>query len=444
MIKKAIFGALLASAIAATPAAAEPDYAASVKVDYDKSLATLWDHFHRNPELSFREYKTGARMAEELRAVPGMVVTDKVGVTGVVGMLKNGDGPVVLIRADMDGLPVQERSGLANSSTVRQVGVDGLEMPVMHACGHDVHITSMVGTARQMARMKDRWKGTILFIVQPAEERGGGAKAMVQDGLYSRFPKPDYALAFHVVAELETGKIAASEGIQYSSSDSVDIRVPGIATHGAAPHLGRDPIYIASQIVVGMQSIISREKGPLDAGVITVGAFHAGTKHNIISEYADLQVTVRANSQAVRDQLIASIERMAKGLGVANGLPADKLPIVKISESTPVTVNDGALARRLNTAIGNALGKDVVAPFRQSNMGAEDFAFFVDSQYGIPGYYFAVGGTKPEWIAAAKNGGAPVAGHHSPLFKIDPEPSVRLGIEAMTAAALNLLGTGKS
>ena len=444
MIKKAIFGALLASAIAVPPAAAEPDYAASVKADYDKSLATLWDHFHRNPELSFREYKTGARMAEELRAVPGMVVTDKVGVTGVVGMLKNGDGPVVLIRADMDGLPVQERSGLANSSTVRQVGVDGLEMPVMHACGHDVHITSMVGTARQMARMKDRWKGTILFIVQPAEERGGGAKAMVQDGLYSRFPKPDYALAFHVVAELETGKIAASEGIQYSSSDSVDIRVPGIATHGAAPHLGRDPIYIASQIVVGMQSIISREKGPLDAGVITVGAFHAGTKHNIISEYADLQVTVRANSQAVRDQLIASIERMAKGLGVANGLPADKLPIVKISESTPVTVNDGALARRLNAAIGNALGKDVVVPFRQSNMGAEDFAFFVDSQYGIPGYYFAVGGTKPEWIAAAKNGGAPVAGHHSPLFKIDPEPSVRLGIEAMTAAALNLLGTGKS
>jgi len=292
--------------------------------------------------------------------------------------------------------------------------------------------------------MKDRWKGTILFIVQPAEERVGGAKAMVQDGLYTRFPKPDYALAFHIAAELETGKISASEGIQYSSADSVDIRVPGIATHGAAPHLGRDPVYIASQIVVGMQSIISREKGPLDAGVITVGAFHAGTKHNIISEYADLQVTVRANSQAVRDQLIASIERMAKGIGAANGLPADKLPIVKISESTPVTVNDGALARRLNTAIGNALGKDVVAPFRQSNMGAEDFAFFVDSQYGIPGYYFAVGGTKPEWIAAAKNGGAPVAGHHSPLFKIDPEPSVRLGIEAMTAAALDLLGTGKS
>jgi hippurate hydrolase len=444
MIKRSILGAFLASALVVTPAAAQPDYADSIKADYDKSLASLWDHFHRNPELSFREFKTAARMAQELRAVPGMVVTEKVGGTGVVGMLKNGDGPVVLVRADMDGLPVQERSGLANASTVKQVGVDGLEMPVMHACGHDVHITSLVGTARQLARMKDRWKGTVLFIVQPAEERVGGAKAMIADGLYTRFPKPDYALAFHVAAELETGKISASEGIQYSSADSVDIRVPGIATHGAAPHLGRDPVYIASQIVVGLQSTISREKGPLDPGVITVGAFHAGTKHNIISEYADLQVTVRSNNQAVRDQLIASIERVAKGIGAAHGLPADKLPIVTVTESTPVTVNDGALARRLNGAIADALGKDVVTPFRQTTMGAEDFAFFVDQKHGIPGYYFAVGGTKPEWIAAAKNGGPPVAGHHSPLFKIDPEPSVRLGIEATTAAVLDLLGPSKN
>lgn len=438
-MKTTLILALLGSALLSSPVAAQPDYAADVKADYDKSLGALWDHFHRNPELSFREYKTGARMALELRAIPGMVVTEKVGQTGVVGVLKNGDGPVVLVRADMDGLPILERSGLANSSTVKQIGVDGLEMPVMHACGHDVHITSMVGTARQLARMKDRWSGTVLFIVQPAEERVGGADAMVKDGLYTRFPKPDYALAFHVAAELETGKISASEGIQYSSADSVDIRVPGIATHGAAPQLGRDPVYIASQIVVGLQSIISREKGPLDPGVITVGAFHAGTKHNIISEYADLQVTVRANSKDVRDQLIASIERMAVGIGKANGLPDDKLPIVKVSESTPVTVNDAALARRLNTAIGNALGKDVVVPFKQTNMGAEDFAYFVDPSFGIPGYYFAVGGTKPEWKAAAKNGGPAVSGHHSPLFKIDPEPSVTLGIEAMTAAVLDLL-----
>lgn len=444
MMKKTMILALLGGALLTAPVTARPDYSASVKADYDKSLAALWDHFHRNPELSFREYKTGARMAQELRAVPGMVVTEKVGETGVVGVLKNGDGPVVLVRADMDGLPVQERSGLANASTVRQVGVDGLEMPVMHACGHDVHITSLVGTARQLASLKNRWKGTVVFIVQPAEERVGGAAAMIKDGLYTRFPKPDYALAFHVAAELETGKIAASEGIQYSSADSVDIRVPGIATHGAAPHLGRDPVYIASQIVVGLQSIISREKGPLDAGVITVGAFHSGTKHNIISEFADLQVTVRANSRDVRDKLIASIERVAVGIGRAHGLPEDKLPIVKVTESTPVTVNDAALARRLNGAIANALGAEVVVPFRQTNMGAEDFAFFVDPQFKIPGYYFAVGGTAPEWIEAAKNGGKPVAGHHSPLFKIDPEPSVRLGIEAMTAAVLDLLGPTKS
>lgn len=444
MMKKTMILALLGGALLTAPVNARPDYSASVKADYDKSLAALWDHFHRNPELSFREYKTGARMAQELRAVPGMVVTEKVGETGVVGVLKNGEGPVVLVRADMDGLPVQERSGLANASTVRQIGVDGLEMPVMHACGHDVHITSLVGTARQLASLKNRWKGTVVFIVQPAEERVGGAAAMIKDGLYTRFPKPDYALAFHVAAELETGKIAASEGIQYSSADSVDIRVPGIATHGAAPHLGRDPVYIASQIVVGLQSIISREKGPLDAGVITVGAFHSGTKHNIISEFADLQVTVRANSRDVRDKLIASIERVAVGIGRAHGLPEDKLPIVKVTESTPVTVNDAALARRLNGAIANALGAEVVVPFRQTNMGAEDFAFFVDPQFKIPGYYFAVGGTAPEWIETAKNGGKPVAGHHSPLFKIDPEPSVRLGIEAMTAAVLDLLGPTKS
>lgn len=444
MMKKKLILAVLGGAVFCAAASARPDYSVAVKADYDKSLAALWDHFHRNPELSFREFKTAARMAQELRAVPGMVVTEKVGQTGVVGVLKNGDGPVVLVRADMDGLPVQERSGLANASTVRQVGVDGLEMPVMHACGHDVHITSLVGTARQLAAMKDRWKGTVLFIVQPAEERVGGANAMIKDGLYTRFPKPDFALAFHVAAELETGKISASEAIQYSSADSVDIRVPGIATHGAAPQLGRDPVYIASQIVVALQSIISREKGPLEPGVITVGAFHAGTKHNIISEFADLQVTVRANSQDVRDKLIASIERVAVGIGRAHGLPEDKLPVVKVNESTPVTVNDAALARRLNGAIAKALGNDVVVPFRQTNMGAEDFAFFVDPKFNVPGYYFAVGGTAPEWMAAAKNGGKPVAGHHSPLFRIDPEPSVRLGIEAMTAAVLDLLGTTKS
>ncbi len=430
---------LASSMLASSPLSAAPDYAASIKADYDKSLGALWDYFHRNPELSFKEVNTAARMAKELRAVSGMVVTEKVGGTGVVGVLKNGEGPVVLLRADMDGLPLQERSGLPNASKVRQVGIDGLEMPVMHACGHDVHITSMIGTARQLAALKDRWKGTVLFIVQPAEERVGGAMAMMKDGLYTRFPKPDYALAFHVAANMPTGKIAAAEGIQYSSADSVDIKVFGVGTHGASPNLGRDPIYIASEIVVGLQSIISREKGPLEPGVITVGAFHGGTKHNIIPEQANLQVTVRANSRESRNMFIDAIRRVAINTARAHGVAEDKLPEVTVSETTPVTINDGPLARRLNAVLAEKLGPDVVIPFQQTNMGAEDFSYFVDPSYGVPGYYFAVGGSNPAWIEAAKNGGPPVAGHHSPLFKIDPEPSVRLGTEAMVTATLDLL-----
>ena len=438
---------LAAAAIAvlpAAPAAAQSNAGpgairAAVKADYDASLGALWDWFHRNPELSFREVNTAARMAKELRAVPGMVVTEKVGGTGVVGVLKNGDGPVVLLRADMDGLPVEEKSGLPNASKARQVGVDGVEAPVMHACGHDVHITAMVGTARQLAARRGEWRGTAIFIVQPAEERVGGAKAMIDDGLYTRFPKPDYALAFHVAAQLPTGTVSAAEGIQYSSSDSVDVTVHGIGAHGASPHQGKDPVYIGAQIVTALQGVISRDRPPLRPGVITVGAFHAGLKHNIISERADLQITVRANDEDTRAQLIAGIRRVAEGIGRANGLPEDKLPEVKVIEGTPTTINDAALARRLNARFRTALGDAAVVPFEQTGMGAEDFAYLVEAKHGVKGYYFAVGGTPPAAIEAEAKGGAPVPSHHSPLFRIDPEPSVRLGAEAMTIAALDLL-----
>ncbi len=432
----------IAAALLASPALAAPDFAAAVKSDYDQSLRALFEDFHRNPELSFMETRTAGIMAKQLRAIPGMQVTEKVGGTGVVGMLKNGTGPTVLVRADMDGLPVEEKSGLPYASKARQAGVDGLEAPVMHACGHDVHITSMVGTARRLAAMKDRWKGTVLFIVQPAEERVGGARAMIADGLYTRFPKPDYALAFHVDADLETGKVSASEGIQYSSADSVDITVHGVGAHGASPHAGKDPVYIGAQIVQAIQGIISREREPLRPGVITVGAFHAGTKHNIISDRADLQVTVRANDEETRAQLLSAIKRVAEGIGRANGLPDDKLPTVKVSEGTPTTINDAALARRLNAAMAQALGAQAVEPFVQTGMGAEDFSYFVEPRHGIKGYYFGVGGTPPAAFAAAKAGGPPVPSHHSPLFKIDPEPAVRLGAEAMTVAVLDLLKPG--
>jgi hippurate hydrolase len=426
-----------ALAIAAPAHAEDPATKAAIEAEYDNYLAPLFLDFHQNPELSFLENRTAAKMAAELRAA-GLEVTEGVGKTGVVGILKNGEGPLILLRADMDGLPVEEKSGLAYASKAKQIGEDGKEYPVMHACGHDTHITAMVGTARRLAAMKDKWQGTLMFVVQPAEEGVRGAKAMMEDGLYQRFGKPDFALAFHVAAELETGKVSASEGIQYSSSDSLDIHVPGIGTHGAAPHLGRDPVYIASQIVTALQSIDSREISPTKPVVVTVGSFHAGSKHNIISDEAKLQVTVRANDEETREQVIATVERIAVNIGKAHGLP-DNLPVeVKRLSGTPTTINDTALARRLNAVMQRELGAAAFQPFEQKNMGAEDFTYFVGPDTGVPGYYFAVGGTTPERIAAAKAGGPPIAGHHSPLFQIAPRESITLGTRAMVAAVLDL------
>lgn len=429
---------LALAATAAQPALAQ-DAAVkkAIEAEYDSYLAPLFLDFHQNPELSFLENRTAAKMATELKAA-GVEVTTGVGGTGVVGILKNGKGPLILIRADMDGLPVEEKTGLAYASKATQIGTDGKESPVMHACGHDTHITSMIGTARRLVAMKDKWSGTVMFIVQPAEERVGGAKAMMEDKLYDRFGKPDYALAFHVAAELETGHISASEGIQYSSSDSVDIIVPGIGTHGAAPHLGKDPVYIAAQIVTALQSIDSREISPLKPVVVTVGSFHAGSKHNIISDEAKLQVTVRANDEATRAQTIDAIRRIATNIGKAHGLPDNKPVVVNVVEGTPVTNNDPALAKRLNASLAKALGPGVVVPFEQKNMGAEDFTYFVAEGLGVPGYYFAVGGTTPERLAAAKAGGPAIAGHHSPLFQVAPKESIVLGTQAMVAAVMDL------
>ena len=438
---KTFFGlavSLGALALAASPAAADPAAVKqAVAADYDSHLEDLFLHFHANPELSFLETETAKRMAAELRAA-GLDVTEGVGGTGVVGMVRNGEGPLILLRADMDGLPLPEKTGLDYASTVTQTGQDGQEYPVMHACGHDVHITSMVGTARRLMAMRDQWAGTLMFIVQPAEERVGGAEAMLKDGLYDRFGKPDYALAFHVSSGLATGKISASEGIQYSSSDSVEIMVPGVGAHGASPHMGRDPVYIASQIVTALQSVVSREIEPLSPAVITVGAFHSGTKHNIISDRADLQLTVRANDEETRAQLLAAIERIAVNMGKVHGLPDDLSVTFNVSEGTPVTTNDPELARRLNAVMKRDLGEDVFEPFEQKGMGAEDFAYFVSEDYGVPGYYFAVGGTPQAAFDAEEEGGPPVPSHHSPLFKIAPRESVTLGTEAMVAAVLDL------
>ncbi len=433
---------LLACSLVAAPAGAA-EFADSIKADYDKRLGAMFVDFHRNPELSFKEDRTARILAKALRA-EGATVTEGVGGTGVVGVMRNGDGPTVLIRADMDGLPVEEKSGVPYPSKARQVGVDGLEMPVMHACGHDVHITSLVGTARQLAAAKHRWRGTIVFIAQPAEERVGGAKAMLADGLYTRFPKPDYALAFHVNSGMRTGTVSGADALMYSSADSVDIAIHGVGAHGAAPHMGKDPVYIGAQIVTALQSIVSREIGPLSPAVVTVGSFHAGTKHNIISDRADLQITVRANDEGTRRQLLTAIDRIAKGIARAHGVAENRLPEVKVSEGTPTTSNIPALAQRVRAAWNRALAPGTVVPFAQESMGAEDFTYFVQPELGVAGFYFSVGGTPQATFDAARAGGPPVPSHHSPLFRIDPEPSIRLGTEAMTLAVLDLLRPGGS
>lgn len=433
---------MLTAAMAALSLAAAPAFAqdaalkAAVEADYDANLGALFDHFHRNPELSGMETQTAARMASELRALD-YEVTEGVGGTGVVAVLRNGDGPTVMIRADMDGLPLQEQSGLANASTVRQVDADGTEKPVMHACGHDVHITALVGTARQMMARRAKWSGTLVLIAQPAEERIFGARAMVNDGLYTRFPKPDYAIAFHVAADMATGRVDAPLGITSSSSDSVDIQVRGVGTHGAYPHLGVDPIYVASQIVVSLQSLRSRETNPLEGAVVTVGSFHGGIKHNIISDHADLELTVRADTPEVRAQLLDGIDRIARNTALALGVPEDRLPIVTRSatETTPPTINDAETAARVRAAITAGLGEGVLQDSPRTGMGAEDFAYFVTPESGVKGVYFNVGGTPEAELEHAP-------GHHSPLFRITPRPAVITGVEASVAAAQALMPRG--
>jgi len=436
---KNIISILLVGSIALTLQNAEAsDKTQAINKDYQTHLAPLWDHFHRNPELSLMEFKTAARLAKEIRSA-GFEVTEGVGGTGIVALLKNGPGPMVMVRADMDGLPVQELSGLKNASKAKMKDWNGEEVSVMHACGHDVHITSLVGTARYMASIKDQWSGTLMLIGQPAEERGPGASAMMKDNLWKRFGKPDYAFAFHVSAGSEAGKITVDEGSPYAGADTVDIIVHGVGAHGASPHQGKDPIVIGSQIVANLQTIISRELAPRNAGVITVGAFHSGTKHNIISEKAHLQLTVRSLNPQVREQLLTAIKRVAIGTARTAGVPESKLPEVIISEDAyPPTFNDKKLAQRLKKVLANKMGDDILLAPSTLGMGAEDFGFFTTEPY-IPSVYFNVGGTPKADFERAKSGGPAVPSHHSPQFKITPEPAVKAGIEATVHALLDLM-----
>lgn len=435
--------ALVASAwmLAALPqAAAAQVLAADITADYEAHLAALFEHFHRNPELSLVEHETAARIASELRAA-GFEVTEGVGGTGLVAVLENGRGPLVMMRADMDGLPIEERTGLPYASTATQRDpITGDVVAVMHACGHDVHITSLVGTARQMARRLGEWSGTLMLVAQPAEERGRGARAMREDGIWEHFGQPDYVLGFHVAAETVAGQINLIEGSTYAGVDMVDVVVHGVGSHGASPHQGRDPIVLASQIVLALQTLVSRELAPREPGVVTVGSFHAGTKHNIISDQARLQLTVRNTNPKTRDLLLAGIRRIARNMGRAAGLPDDLLPEVHVlDETTPPGFNDPALARRLGGAWAAALGSDVIISEPPTGMGGEDFGYFARDPE-IPSVFWRVGGTPAEDFERARVGGPPVASHHSPLFKIAPDPAVKTGIESTVVAILELMG----
>jgi amidohydrolase len=412
----------------------------AIAVDYNAYLEDLFLHFHENPELSFQEHATAARMAEELRAA-GFTVTKNVGQTGVVAILENGPGPLVAMRADMDGLPVKENSGLPYASMAQQLNpATGQQDFVMHACGHDVHITSLVGTARQLAARRDQWSGTAMLIVQPAEEIGSGAKAMRADNIWERFGTPDYVLGFHVSAGNPTWTLNLLENASpYAGADMVDIIVHGVGGHGAYPHATKDPVVLGAQIVLALQTLVSRELAPHEPGVVTVGAFHAGTKHNIISEEAVLQLTVRNTNPQTREKLLSGIQRIAENMGRVAGLPEDMLPEMIIREETvPPLMNDSALAARINGVWRERIGADVLITKLPDGMGAEDYPFFTTDP-SIPSIYWEVGGTPQEAFDAAANGGPAVAGHHSPLFKIAPEPAVRMGVDSTVRAMMTLM-----
>lgn len=399
--------------------------------DHLAELVAIYRDFHQHPELSFHEVETARRLAEALKPT-GAEIVGGVGGHGVVAVLRNGEGPCVMIRTDLDALPVVEQTGLPYASQVTTRDEDGAETGVMHACGHDIHITSLIGVGRFLADNKDRWRGTLVLIGQPAEERGSGAKAMLEDGLFERFPRPDFALALHVDSTLAAGSVGYRAGYMLANVDSVDITVHGRGGHGAYPHATIDPIVQAARLVLDLQTIVSRETSPTEPAVITVGSIHGGTKHNVISDSCRLQLTVRSYSDAVRNSLLSAIRRKAIAAAASAGAPE---PTVDVSEGTPAMRNDPELTKRLVTVFERVLGTEKVVPSEPS-MGGEDF-----SRYGLAGVpicMFRLGSVEAERLAGfARTGGPPSL--HSALYYPDAEPTLRTGVTSMASAALELL-----
>ncbi len=436
MKRALIWAGVSAIAFAAMPARAD-NLRDAVAADLP-ALVDLYKDLHAHPELSFQEVETSKKLAARARAL-GFEVTEGVGKTGVVAVMKNGAGPTVLLRADMDGLPVIEQTGLPFTSKVRAVAQNGTETGVMHACGHDTHMASWIGTAQLLAARKDQWSGTLVMILQPAEEIGQGAKAMLDDGLFTRFPKPEYVLAFHDAAQFPAGQIGYTKGFALANVDSVDIVVPGVGGHGAYPHTTKDPIVIASSIVMRLQTLVSRELNPTDSAVVTVGSFQAGAKHNIIPDEARLQLTVRSYSDETRKHLLDGIARIAKGEAIAAGMPENKLPKVTVQDPyTPATYNTPEMTDKVAAGLKARFGDRVTET--PSVMGGEDFSqFYRADKANVQSLIFWVGGVpKAQWDRAQK-GEIQLPSLHSPFWAPDARVVIATATEAMTAATLGLM-----
>ncbi|HXX31103.1 MAG TPA: amidohydrolase [Myxococcaceae bacterium] len=401
------------------------------------SLESLYMDLHRNPELSLHEERTAATLAAKMRAI-GFVVTEHVGGTGIVAVLKNGAGPTVLVRTDMDALPIKEATGLPYASTVTVKDAAGTLTPVMHACGHDVHMTSWVGAATLLAQSKDSWRGTLVFVGQPAEELVQGAAAMLEDGFLKRFPHPDDSIAIHDSALYASGTVSIVSGFALANVDMVDVTIYGRGGHGAAPHLAVDPIVIAARTIVALQTIVAREVNPLDPAVVTVGSIHGGTKHNIIPDEVKLQLTVRSYKQDVQKQLLAAIERIARAEALAAGAPKEPTVALAPKQSAVAVYNDPQLSERLAAALRRGLGDKSVVP-GVPIMGSEDFGAF-GTAARAPSVLIWIGAAEPGAFAKAQAAGTYVPNVHSALFAPDRVPTLRTGTAALTLAALELLG----
>jgi amidohydrolase len=411
------------------------------------SLLAIYKDIHAHPELSGHEERTASLISKELRAA-GCQVTEHLGKYensklkgyGVVGVMKNGAGPTGLVRTDMDALPVEEDTGLPYASKAVAKNDEGKDVHVMHACGHDAHMAAFIGMARALAKLKDQWHGTIVFVAQPAEETGNGARALLKDGLYEKFGKPNFALGFHDKADLETGHIGVTEGYTYANVDSVDITVRGVGGHGAYPHKTKDPIVLAAEIINALQTIASRENNPLDPIVITVGSIHGGTKHNIIPDEVKMQLTVRTYKPDVRERVLAAIDQIAKGCATAAGFPPERAPIVTVrkDEFCPATYNNPELTKRLVAVWKTSLGNENVDSV-DPTMGGEDFSEYSLPDHSIPAVDFHIGAVEPAKIAEYKQAGKQLPSLHSSKFAPVPEPTVRVGIIGMTSAVLELM-----